>query len=152
MEFLNLDHNVRYVIDPEECGSLNSDGITLYKQATIYCNECQGYQKLSTRNSIHATPPFHAKQSVYYGLCYTESCLKQIQEKAIEKRIDDLFFAQEKYLMSRCNTADAKCNAFNIKHGIQFGDQKDADAKFLDMVRLEDVAYDELISVKKNNY
>ena len=146
MEFLHLEDNVR---DPEKGASLNVDGTTLYKEATIYCNECQTYQKLTTRNSIHATPPSHAKQRVYYGLCYTDSCLEQIQEKAIKKRIDDLFFAQEKYLMSRCNTADAKCDAFSIKHGIRFGDQEDADAKFLEMEHLQDIAYDELISVKK---
>jgi hypothetical protein len=146
MEFLNLDHNVR---DPEECGSLNPNDTTLYKQATIYCNECQGYQKLNTRNSIHATPPFNAKKCEYYGLCYTKSCLEQIQEKAREKRIDDLFFAQEKYLMSRCDLADAKCDAFDIKHGIGFGDQADADAKFLETEKLHDLAYDELMDIKK---
>ena len=149
MEFLKFDNNTRYVIDPEECGRLNSDGNISYKQATIFCHECESHQKLTARNSIHATPPFNAKKCEYYGLCYTESCMEQIEEKAREKRKDDLFFAQEKYLMSRCNMADAKCNAFNIKHGIRFGDQKDADATFLEMERLQDVAYDELISVKK---
>ena len=75
--------------------------------------------------------------------------MEQIEEKAREKQKDDMFFAQEKYLQSRCNTADAKCDAFNIKHGIRFGTQEDADAKFLEMEHLQDVAYNELISVKK---
>ena len=144
-----MENNTRYVIDPEKCSSLFSDGTTLYKQATIYCNECRGYQKLSLRNCVYATPLFDAKRSMYYGLCYTDSCLEQIKDKAREKQKDDLFFAQEKYLQSRCNAADAKCNAFNIKHGIRFGSQEEADSKFLEMERLQDIAYNELIDTRK---
>ena len=149
MEFLKFDNNTRYVIDPEECSKLNSDGNISYKQATIFCHECESHQKLTARNSIHATPPFNAKKCEYYGLCYTKSCLEQIQEKAREKQKDNLFFAQEKYLQSRCDLADAKCDAFDIKHGIRFGDQADADAKFLKMEKLHDLAYDELMDIKK---
>ena len=148
MEFLNLDDNVRYVIDPENAEVLTSNGTILYKQATIYCDECRSYQNLTTLNSIQATPMFNAKRSVYYGLCYTKSCLEQIDEIAREKQKDDLFFAQEKYLISRCNTADAKCNAFDIKHGIRFGKQEDADAEFLEMKQLQVVAYNEFMDVK----
>jgi hypothetical protein len=149
MEYLNVENNVRYVADPEKCAEMNSDGTTLYKQATIYCDACQGYQKLSLRNGVHATPIFDAKRSVYYGLCYTKSCLERMEEKAREKQKDDLFFAQEKYLESRCNTADAKCNASNIKYGIRLGNQDEADAKFQEMERLQEIAYNELVNVKK---
>jgi len=149
MEYLNVENNVRYVADPEKCAETNSDGTTLYKQATIYCDECRGYQKLSLRNCVYATPMFDAKRSVYYGLCYTKSCLERMEEKARKKQKDDLFFAQEKYLESRCNTADARCNASSIKYGIRSGNQHDADAKFQEMERLQGIAYDELVNVKK---
>lgn len=111
MEYLNLDKIVRYVIDPEKCAEMNSDGTIVYKQATIFCHECRGYQKLSLRNCVYATPMFDAKRSMYYGLCYTDSCLEHIEEKARQKQKDDLFFAEERYLESRCNVTEAKCHA-----------------------------------------
>ena len=148
------DNGMRYVIDPEECTKLNSDDCTIisYRQATIYCDECRGYQKLTTRNSINATPQFNAKRSVYYGVCFTDPCLKQMEEKSRLKQKDDMFFAQEKYLQSRCDVADARCNAFSIWYGIRFGKQEDADATFLEMERLQDVAYNEFMDVKKRIY
>lgn len=152
MEFVHLEDNVRYVIDPEKCGSINSDGTTINKQATIYCDECRSYQKLTTRNSIQATPMFNAKQSVYYGLCYTESCLEVMEEKARLKQKDDMFFAQEKYLQSRCNVAEARCNASSIKYGIRTGDYENAEKEFLEMKQLQDVAYNEFMDVKKRIY
>lgn len=37
----------------------------------------------------------------------------------------------------------------NIKHGIRLGNQAEADAKFLEMVRLQDIAYNELTDTRK---
>ena len=144
---------VRYVIDPEKCARLNpNDTVTSYKQATIYCNECRSHQNLTTRNLISSTPTYDTTRSVYYGECFTQPCLAVMEEKARLKQKDDMFFAQEKYLQSRCNVAEARCDASSIKYGIRTGNYEDAEKEFLEKERLQDIALQELIDVRNRIY
>ena len=153
MDLYNPDNNVRYVVDPEESIKLLDPGSKIsYKQANIFCNECNSFQALSVRNGIHAAPPFNAKRSVYYGMCFTDQCIQNNKEKTRQKRVDELFFAQEKYLKARCDTADARCEATSIKYSVRPGNLEDANNRILGMELLEDIAFDEWKNIKYRPY
>lgn len=132
----------RFVIDPEECIKLNPTNTDfVYKQAQLYCRDCQSYQHLTTMNSRYATPTFDFKRSTYYGSCLTTKCQAEITEAAREKLKEDIWFAKESYLRARCDRADAKCDLFNIENGIRFGTIEDATKKLTETERREDETF-----------
>jgi len=147
-----MENNDHYVINPEECVKLNPASPFTYKQAQVFCKDCNTYQNLTANNSHNTTPAFDFKRSTYYGSCLTTECELKIAETAREKLKENIWFAQESYLQSRCDRADATCNLSSVKHGIRPGTIEDATTELTETERREDETYNALITLKKEYY
>jgi len=55
----------RYVVNPEKCMEIDNTGSVAYKQAQIYCRDCEKYQNLTFENQHASTPSFDLKRSTY---------------------------------------------------------------------------------------
>jgi hypothetical protein len=117
-EFEKKEKEIKYVMYPEKFMEQRPDIDA--RQAEIYCQQCATWQPLNLEN--YRTLPFgcdnHSRRRYEYpnGRCCRPECEEIENEKKYWKQFDDRFYAQESYLQSRCDAAEAKCDAIWHEH------------------------------------